>query len=354
MVTTRPGADELYGALPPLPPALRAALDGGADDLGHSLARTLAWVQAVGPLVPLPRHGTAVRWRFLAETAARDVAAARMLEPHLDALAILAEARAAGADVFEGDGTWGVFAAEGGDRPVRAEQTADGGWRLTGTKPWCSLAAHLDHALVTAWVGEDRGLFAIDLRAPGVRAHEGPWHARGLSRIVSAPIDLDAVPARAVGEPGWYLRRPGFADGGMGVAAVWWGGALPLVEALVAVANRPGADQLSTVFAGRADAAAWTASVILSDAARAVDAAAAAGRSADDAKILAARVRAVVAAGTREILGLEARALGPGPVTISESHARRVADLELYVRQDHADRDLARLGRLRAAREASA
>lgn len=344
----------MLGALDALSPALREQLGAVGDDFGRLVAPTLAWAEAVGTLVPLPGHGTAERWRFLAETAARDVAAARMLEPHLDALAILAEARAAGADAFPSDGTWGVFAAEGGDRPVRAEQATDGGWRLSGTKPWCSLAAHLDRALVTAWVGEERGLFAIDLTADGVDAHEGPWHARGLSAIVSAPIDLDAVPAVPVGEPGWYLRRPGFADGGMGVAAVWWGGALPLVDAVVTAATRPGADQLSTVFAGRADAAAWSASVILADAARAVDAGTRDGRTPEDAKLLAARVRTVAAAAVREILDLEARGLGPGPVTISESHARRVADLELYVRQDHADRDLARLGRLRAAREASA
>jgi hypothetical protein len=36
--------------------------------------------------------------------------------------------------------------------------------------------------------------------------------------------------------------------------------------------------------------------------------------------------------------------LGPGPLAFDEPHARRVADLTLYVRQHHADRDLAGLG----------
>jgi hypothetical protein len=38
--------------------------------------------------------------------------------------------------------------------------------------------------------------------------------------------------------------------------------------------------------------------------------------------------------------------LGPAPLAFEEEHVRRVADLELYLRQHHADRDLAALGQL--------
>ncbi|MDQ1130313.1 acyl-CoA dehydrogenase family protein [Microbacterium sp. SORGH_AS_0888] len=315
------------------------------DDLRLALARAVE----TGAAAPLPGEDTAALWRLLAETAREDVALARVLEPHLDALAILAQARTAGVDadgalraVDAGpDATWGVFAAEGGDRPLRAE--ADGGaWRLTGVKPWCSLAGVLSHALVTAWVGEDRGLFAIDLRRPEVTAADGPWHARGLPRVVSAPIELRGAPAAPIGEPGWYLRRPGFSWGGMSVAAVWWGGAAPVVDALRRAAEREGADQVSQVAAGTADALHWSAGLALDHAAARVDA----GATGAEARLLAARTRAVVADAVRRILELERRALGPGPVVSDEAHARRVADLELYVRQDHGDRDLARLARI--------
>ena len=40
------------------------------------------------------------------------------------------------------------------------------------------------------------------------------------------------------------------------------------------------------------------------------------------------------------------RALGPGPLTTDDAHARRVSDLRIYLRQHHGERDLARLGRL--------
>jgi len=48
-------------------------------------------------------------------------------------------------------------------------------------------------------------------------------------------------------------------------------------------------------------------------------------------------------------LSRTARALGPGPLCQDAGHAQRVAELAIYVRQSHAERDL-RLGRLAGAR----
>ena len=42
-------------------------------------------------------------------------------------------------------------------------------------------------------------------------------------------------------------------------------------------------------------------------------------------------------------------ALGPAPLVTDETHARRVADLHLYLRQHHGPRDTARTGRELAA-----
>jgi len=332
--------------------ASSAGLVGG---LGTDLAATLAWVAEVAPLLPLPGTGaTEDLWYALADAATLDVAAARMLEPHLDALAIFDQARTSGADSdaarlavgSDAASTWGVFAAEARGMRLMAQRGADGTWILSGTKPWCSLAGHLTHALVTAWVGADeRRLFAVDLRVAGVRAHPGPWVSRGLSQIVSAPVDFDAVEAAAVGEPGWYQHRPGFAWGGMGVAAVWWGAARPLADALRVAAGRDRADQFARIAAGAADAALWGAEASLQRAAALVDA----GVTGGDAKTLAERLRANVADAVERVLSLADRALGPGPLTADEEHSRRVADLRVYLRQHHADRDLARLGGLVAA-----
>ncbi|SJN37909.1 Acyl-CoA dehydrogenase/oxidase domain protein [Microbacterium esteraromaticum] len=316
--------------------------------LGVDLDATIGWAVRLGPLVSQPGSGrTAGRWSALATAASLDVAAARVLEPHLDALAIIAEAQATGSlarealDAIGADesASWGVYAAEG-PISLTAEANGDGTWRLDGTKSWCSLAGRLSHALVTAWVNNDeRQLFAVSLRHPSVEAQIGPWVARGLSGIVSAAVDFHNTPAVPVGDAGWYLKRPGFHWGGMGVAAVWWGGVLPVADALGRAASRSGADQIAQMLHGEADAHLWATRVVLTDAAARIDA------SAGDARVLAQRVRAVTAHAAERVLTLADHGLGPGPLTTDEEHARRVSDLRIYLRQDHAERDLARLGR---------
>lgn len=329
-----------------------AAADS-VPEFGVDPVATLAWARdAAGLVRPLPGGSPRASWDLLANTAYRSVAAARMLEPHLDALSIIAELEqesdATATSVVlrrtldvGPTSTWGVFAAEGAG--VRVEARADNGvWRLTGTKPWCSLAQHLSHALVTAWVDEhQRGLFAVQLNAEGVSAHAGPWHARGLADVVSAPVDFDDCPAVPVGPPGWYLTRPGFSWGGMAVAACWWGGAMALLEPLAAAAATQRADQTSRVHLGRADAALWAARAAISDAADLL----AEGASGGDDAVLASRVRYIVWSAAETALRESDHALGPGPLVMDETHARRVADLHLYLRQHHADRDAARLGR---------
>lgn len=314
-------------------------------------AAVLRWASQLGQELPLPGSGgTAELWSTLAHIAAADVEVARMVEPHLDAIAILAQAQADRIDLAalssrlgtDPTSTWGVYAAEGPGVRLLAEE-GPGGWSLTGTKPWCSLATEASHALVTAWTSETtRRLFAVPLRSDTVSAHPGPWHSRGLSRVVSAPVDFTRTPAVPIGDDGWYLARAGFSWGGMGVAAIWWGGARPLVRALTDAARSERVDQLAQMYAGRADAADWTARLALTHAADAVDR----GVSGEEGKLLAARSRAVVARAAEEILTLADRALGPAPLTADEAHAKRVADLRIYLRQDHAERDLARLGSL--------
>ncbi|MDN3495334.1 hypothetical protein QL996_05295 [Planococcus sp. APC 4015] len=327
----------------------RAADDAasGVPGFGVDVAATLAWCREVGATAVLGEVSHDVQWEVLATTAARDVTAARMLEPHLDALNILAEAEAEAETEprpspldrigVSAESTWGVFAAEGAGVRVDAREV-DGEWMLSGTKPWCSLAANLTHALVTAHVEGGRRLFAVALRSPGVKPHDGPWHARGLADVVSAPVDFDDASAVPVGATGWYLRRPGFAAGGIGVAACWWGAATGLMPALTRAAARDGADQLSRMHLGRADAALWAARAALSEAA----ATATAGQTTG---LLAARVRTIVADAAELVLREADHALGPLPLVADDAHARRVADLHLYLRQHHGERDSARIGR---------
>jgi alkylation response protein AidB-like acyl-CoA dehydrogenase len=275
----------------------------------------------------------------LAALGAGDLTVARTVEPHLDALIILREAD----HPVPIEGLWGVFAAEDPRRSVRAELSATG-WRLTGTKPWCSLASLLDHALVTAQAPDGNRLFAVDLDARGVQVADGlGWVAHGLPTVTSVPVLFDATPATPIGESGWYLDRPGFAWGAVRVAACWLGGLAALVDQLrEQVAGRHSDDSLRGYNLGRADVARWSAELAVTQAATAIDADYA--MPAGQARRLAARTRAVVAGAVEVVLTQTGHALGPAPLAFDAEYAQRVADLTLYVRQHHAERDLSAHG----------
>jgi len=326
--------------------------------LPRSVADSLALAADLtsrGGAAPVPGAGsTADLWLALATLAAHDVGSARAVEPHLDATAILDQAREAGelvlparassADRF----TWGVFAAEGPGATLVAGPSG-ASWTLSGTKPWCSLAGVLDGALVTAWVGDERRLFAVDLRQAGVEVVPGAWHARGLVEIPSGPVTFSSVPATPVGEPGWYLRRPGFEWGGIAVAACWYGGAVGVAGALLRTAVARESDPWLLRALGVVDERLGDARRALEEAAVAVDSGRAVGQ---EARLLAKRTRATVAHAAEDVLAAVGGALGPGPLAADPEHAKRVADLELYLRQRHALKDDASLGG--AVRDAAA
>ncbi|WP_157079025.1 acyl-CoA dehydrogenase [Herbiconiux solani] len=369
---------------------VRADAPGGSASDDDIVDPALALASRLGATTPRPTTGMAGYLEALATLGSADVTVARIVEPHLDALAILDECPDPVdlATIGAGpDSTWGVFAAEGPGVRLTAVPDARG-WLLEGTKPWCSLAGRLSHALVTAHVDGGRRLFAVALGVPGVTVHDEAWVARGFPEVPSGPADFDRVPAVPVGATGWYLERAGFEWGGIGVAACWFGGALGVQRRILDAAVRK-ADDLSALHAGRATAALTAARAVLAAAARAVDlagvptagrtdgafAAAAAAPAAialnpgdvpvaagapaaldraeappgldrGEAAVLAQVTRTVVRQAAETVLREAARALGPAPLATDAGYAARVADLELYLLQDHGARDEARLGRL--------
>ena len=321
-------------------PPVGTDLTARARACGEDTERALELARDLGAGLPLPGRGdTATRWRVLTELGRANLTVARVVEAHTDALAVLAES---GWELATERRTWGVFAAEAPGSTLVAEPAGAGGTgvTLTGTKPWCSLGGSLDAALVTATVGDGRGLFAVELRRDDVRAAPADgWVARGLRTVTSGPVTFAGTPAHPVGEPGWYLRRPGFAWGGIGVAACWLGGAYGVADTLLGARRRREYDD---VHLGAVDTALHAAQSVLDAAAAAIDT----GRADAEPEVLALRVRAVVADCVEAVLRHVGHALGPTPLAFDAEHAARVADLGLYVRQHHGERDLAELGRL--------
>lgn len=285
--------------------------------------------------LPVPGEGSTWQlWEFFASVAAADLVAARTLEPHFDAASILHQA----AMPWPSASTWGVFAAEGPGKRLEATQAA-GQWTLTGTKPWCSLAGQLTHALISAQTMQGRRLFMIELRDSSTEAVDSEWTSLGLHEVPSGSLRCRKTPAQPVGEAGWYLERPGFAVGGVGVAACWFGGAVGLFRHLLSSARTREPDQLALAWLGEADR------LLASGAARLGQAAA----LADHGRLgprEAAQTRGEISRICERIIRISGHATGPGPLASDDEHARRVADLSIYIRQHHAARDDAALGRM--------
>ncbi|WP_019927278.1 acyl-CoA dehydrogenase family protein [Nocardia sp. BMG111209] len=294
--------------------------------------------------LPVPGAGhTLARFRALAAFGAEDTVLGRLVEAHTDAAAILHEL--GGAATVPGQ-LWGVWAAEPPDPVLHARHTSSG-WVLEGRKLWCSGAHLCTHALVTARTGTDRRLFAIPLAQPATTPVPDSWPAVGMRDSDSGAVDFDHARAEPIGAPGAYLTRPGFWHGAVGVAASWYGSACAAARPLHAYAASGHADEhalahlgaIATVLRAARDGLARAAAEIDDDPA---------GDPAT-ARIRARLVRAVVEQAVTTTLDRVGRALGATPLCADAAHARRVADLTVYVRQSHAEADLAGLGRDLAA-----
>ncbi|MEU0781376.1 acyl-CoA dehydrogenase family protein [Streptomyces sp. NPDC006173] len=298
------------------------------------------FVEREAPSVPLPGRSTARRFAVLMALGRRDLSLARLAEGHLDAAAILHEL---GHPLPAAGQRWGVWAARPpgpGTHATRSER----GWTLSGVKPYCSGAHACTHALVTADAEDGYRLFAVALDHPGVQPVEGTWPAIGMAGSDSLEVSFTAVSARAVGAVEGYLDRPGFQHGGIGVAACWLGGAHAVAAPLY---ERGAAGRLNAHAAahlGAVDVLLHTADTMLRHAGEDID---------DDpldvrneAGVRSMRVRALAEKVCTEVLDHVGRATGAGPLCHDERHARAVADLTVYVRQHHAEANLAELGRL--------
>ncbi|WP_290515700.1 acyl-CoA dehydrogenase [Aeromicrobium sp.] len=296
-------------------------------------------VSAVHGALPHPGDGsTAARWRALAAVARADLPLAKLVEPHHDAAAILRDLD--GPPQAVGD-VWGVWAAEPPFARLTADQTGDG-WFLSGRKAFCSGASLVTHALATADAGRGSRLFAIDMRHHQVSADMSApaWSGHGMHRADTGTLLLEGVPATPVGQVGGYVSRAGFWHGAIGIAASWWGGAQGVADTLEGARERLDKHGLAHLGAVRADLD--NLGAVIAQSAAQIDE----GEASDvaDAERLALSTRSLAADVVDRVIARVGRALGPGPLAFDQHHADHVADLQVFVRQHHAERDLERLG----------
>jgi hypothetical protein len=281
--------------------------------------------------LPLPAAGqTSKRWRVLTQVGAIDLSLAKIFESHADALAILAELDTP-ADLAQLHAVW---AAENPREPLDIDQSL-----LVGTKSWCSGATDVDVGLLTATNSHgDLVLVRVTMDHPSITRQPTTWRSPAMAASGTTAIRFDGTPAEVIGPPEAYLERPGFWHGGAGIAAVWLGAATALARRLAAgLIDR--VDPHALAHLGRVDATLAAARALLDATAAWIDA-----HPSDDAFLPTLRLRLAVESAAHTVLHHTALALGPGPLTTEPEFIQRRADLELFLRQSHAERDLADLG----------
>ena len=141
------------------------------------------------------------------------------------------------------------------------------------------------------------------------------------------------------GEVGFYLNGLGFWYGACGPAACWAGGAKALVGYAAAQKKN---DPHSLAHLGAMQADLWALESYLEHAGFEID-----NRTSSLAKaqILALKVRHLVEQACTDVLRRLERAFGPQFLAFDEEMSRRCSELELYLTQCHAERDLEALGR---------
>ncbi|MET3714067.1 acyl-CoA dehydrogenase family protein [Pseudomonas sp. PvP001] len=289
----------------------------------------------------LPAGGdTLQRWQCLAAVAGHDLGLCKLYEGHTDALAIMQELRAQ--PVPEGS-IWGTWASEPPQARVMVRREGDRAV-LSGRKAWCSGAGVVTHGLLTAW--DDDGqqqLVAVPMDQPNLCVTDDGWHAVGMANTGSVEILLENAEGWYVGPAGGYLSRPGFWLGGIGIAACWFGAARELARHLAQHCHaRPEPHALAHL--GAVDRALGACIAVLRQAANAAD------LQPEGPFEHSARLCRGVAEETAEtVISHVGRAMGAGPYCKDPHFARLIADLPVYLRQSHAERDLAALGQLLGA-----
>lgn len=288
--------------------------------------------------LPLPGDGNTVeRHRRLLEFGREDLSLARLAEAHFDAIAILAEADRQ----CEPNALYGVWASERSGQELKLIETP-AGLVVRGTKRFCSGAGIVDRALVTIQAPNPY-LVDVDLRSHSeqININSSDWKTSAFSlantatvTFADSPIEKDAV----VGERGFYLNRSGFWHGACGPAACWAGGAIGLVDY---AQTQTRSDAHTMAHLGAMIALEWSMRTLLEGAGREIDQSPSNVRS---ARIRALSLRHLIEQACSEILTRFGRAYGPHPLAFVAETANRTQELTIYLRQSHAERDLAVLG----------
>lgn len=303
--------------------------------------------------LPLPGSGhTLERWQLLAAVASVDLSLLKLYEGHADAVAIVHELLQLGIPPLS---TWGVWCAESPHAQLVASEINNvgpdtmqkAGFRqpviLHGSKAWCSGASQLSHALVsTANAQGERQLVAVALQDNHLSMDASDWAAVGMRHTATSDVSFNGAIGYKVGAINAYIERPGFWHGGAGVAACWYGAATTLGDLTARqCAQSATLNPHTAAHLGAIDVALCSAAAVLRTTADYID-----RHPRELAQAQCLRARLAVEHAVEQVLDHAGKALGAAAFCKNEIFARMHADLTVFIRQSHAERDLAALGKL--------
>jgi hypothetical protein len=171
-----------------------------------------------------------------------------------------------------------------------------------------------------------------------VQAQPSEWQTAALAEAQIGAVAFDAALAgaeRVIGDSDWYMRRAGFWNATVDMAACWAGGAISLIDAAreLRPAARGARDQL-----GAMEAVAWQLGAILDQCGREID------EDPEDlsrrARVRSVVVRHLVERACTEVLERFGRATGDALLAHDAVIAKQFAGLNLCLRQSLIDREL--------------
>lgn len=291
---------------------------------------------------PMGDGQSEVRLNFLTTVARRDLSLARLIEGHLDATQILREAQRPVVD----EKLYAIWASGGPEDTLQITQSDSNSraTELTGRKPFCSGSDIVDRALI--YISPSEQLVDVNMRGADRREHltfDGElWKASAFSETHTWTVIFHGLLITKddyVGGNKWYFQRPGFCLGALAPAACWAGGAMALVDS---ARQRTLKDGHAKAHLGAMVASTCSMQSLLKWGAEKIDIDPT--NKSGSMFPLALLVRHHIERGCTEILDRFGRTLGPRPYAFETDNTRRIAELNLYIRQCHAERDLEELG----------
>lgn len=319
--------DSSYERHAPSVASLRDAIKQTLDGIDWE---GLPWVDVIEALVAIGRT---------------DIPLSRLVEGHVDALRIFAQAGA----TPQPDALYGVWAsrsqATGASATPQAHQLI-----LNGTIRFASGTHIIDRSLVPVWLPDGSHLL-VDLPLDGLPVDDSAWHtsAMQVSRshtVTVAGIAVDAT-TDVVGDADFYLSRPGFFPGGVGVAAVWAGNAARVLDLLLDYVQEAPPSAARDVRLGQMRTDLAVCAALVRQAAQRLDTVLPTdGTSWTSTQLqeLATEARAGVGDAVNRLLGNARRVAGPAGLAYAAALTHAIDDLALYVLQQNADSDAAFLG----------